>query len=154
MKKKIEEIEYVHHYTTIENLALILSTRRIRFTRIDKVDDLKEIEGLPSQFGTYVYVSCWTHNVEENIALWKMYTNNMKGVRITLPVNMFKEVRCNINRFQIEESEEEIISPFENNEILTEDYCICNGFKTGWDFFDIVTYTQRHIICLKLEGLL
>ena len=31
----------------------------------------------------YEFVSCWTKDKEENLALWKMYTNN-KGVRICM----------------------------------------------------------------------
>ncbi len=32
----------IHHYTSIENLALILKNKTIRFTRLDKVDDSEE----------------------------------------------------------------------------------------------------------------
>ncbi len=34
----------IHHYTNIENLALILKNKTIRFNRLDKVDDLEEGE--------------------------------------------------------------------------------------------------------------
>lgn len=84
-------IDYLHHYTSIESLALILSSKKIRFTRLDQVDDLKESD----KFGEYhlsqlLFVSCWTDSNEENIALWNMYSKNMKGVRISLPKNPFK----------------------------------------------------------------
>ena len=32
----------IHHYTNIESLAMILSTRKIRFNRLDRMDDLEE----------------------------------------------------------------------------------------------------------------
>lgn len=32
----------IHHYTSIESLAMILSTRKIRFNRLDRMDDLEE----------------------------------------------------------------------------------------------------------------
>ena len=34
---------YLYHYTSINNLALILNSQRIRFTRADLVNDLDEI---------------------------------------------------------------------------------------------------------------
>lgn len=82
----------VHHYTTIETLALILKNKTIRFNRLDKVDDLEESEyGISSanvKMGKYIFVSCWTKDDAENVALWGLYTRN-KGVRITLDEDMF-----------------------------------------------------------------
>ncbi len=52
----------IHHYTSIENLALILKNKTIRFTRLDKVDDSEEA-GLSCkniQLSYYTFVSCWT----------------------------------------------------------------------------------------------
>lgn len=80
----------IHHYTTIENLALILESGNIRFSRMDTVDDVKEVDGLSEGLAKATYLSCWTKDDEENIALWKMYTNNMRGVKITLRDNPFK----------------------------------------------------------------
>ena len=34
----------IYHYTTIETLALILKNHTIRFSRLDKVDDIEESE--------------------------------------------------------------------------------------------------------------
>lgn len=83
----------IHHYTNIESLAMILSTKKIRFNRLDRMDDLEEgrveAQGIP--LGKYTYVSCWTEDNEESIPLWKMYTNNDSGVRISLPIDMFKD---------------------------------------------------------------
>lgn len=81
------------HYTSIETLALILKNKTIRFNRLDCVDDLEEsmYGSGPNdiKLGQYQFVSCWTKDSEENLALWKMYTNN-KGVRICLDSDMFK----------------------------------------------------------------
>lgn len=83
----------IHHYTNIESLAMILSTKKIRFNRLDRVDDLEEgrIEVQDVPLGKYTYVSCWTEDKEESIPLWKMYTDNGIGVRISLPKDMFKD---------------------------------------------------------------
>ena len=83
--------EHIHHYTTIDTLALILRNRTIRFNRLDRVDDVSESQTASRiQFGKYYFVSCWTHSHEESIPQWHMYTDLMSGVRISLPRKMFK----------------------------------------------------------------
>lgn len=83
----------IHHYTNIESLAMILSTRKIRFNRLDRMDDLEEgrveAQGIP--LGKYTYVSCWTEDEEESIPLWNMYAGKEMGVRISLPQDMFRD---------------------------------------------------------------
>ena len=75
----------LYHYTSLATFALILTTKSIKFNRLDLVDDPDE-----SLFGygdsdmklnSSSFVSCWTEDKVENIALWKMYTD-LKGVRI------------------------------------------------------------------------
>lgn len=80
----------IYHYTTIESLAMILSTKTLKFSRLDRVDDLEEcIESKNVRLGQYVFVSCWTEDKEESIPLWKMYSGNNHGVRIALDTGMF-----------------------------------------------------------------
>jgi hypothetical protein len=84
----------IYHYTSIENLALILKNKKIRFNRLDKVDDLEEATHTSESItlSQYTFVSCWTSQKEENIPLWKMYAGrDMHGVRISLDSNMFKK---------------------------------------------------------------
>lgn len=82
--------EAVYHYTSIETLALILSTQTIRFSRADKVNDLEELRivDLPAMKEA-VFISCWTVSENESIPLWKLYGSDLRGVRIKLPVAMF-----------------------------------------------------------------
>lgn len=88
----------IHHYTSIETLALILKYKTIRFNRLDRVDDMEEsmYGSGPTKIklGQYVFVSCWTKVDQENISLWKMYTN-YNGIRITLDEDMFVSYRVN-----------------------------------------------------------
>lgn len=82
--------EFLYHYTTIETLAYILSTKKIRFNALTHVDDM--MEGKSKDFehiGQYFLVSCWTNLEEENIPFWNMYSKDMKGVRIKLPSSLF-----------------------------------------------------------------
>lgn len=85
--------DYLFHYTSIEKLCLILKNKSLRFSRLDKVNDPEEAltrDFPPAKF--FTYVSSWTFEEEnvESLPLWKMYSSNMKGVRIRLPINMFK----------------------------------------------------------------
>lgn len=83
----------IHHYTNIESLALILKSKKIRFNRLDRMDDLEEgrveAQGIP--VAKYTYVSCWTEDEEESIPPWNMYSGKDMGVRISLPQDMFKD---------------------------------------------------------------
>src|SRR5699024_6492802 len=72
-----------YHYTSIETLALILKSKKLRFTRLDLLDDRKEINGIPPLKHVGVYVSCWTEKREESLAQWSLYTN-MKGIRLEM----------------------------------------------------------------------
>jgi hypothetical protein len=81
------------HYTNLESLALILKTRRIRFTRMDRVDDIREAQQhLGIEFGKYFFVSCWTSDTKESIPQWNMYSDQMRGVRIELPAFPFRSI--------------------------------------------------------------
>ena len=84
--------ENIYHYTSIETLALILKSKSIRFNNLENVDDLNETE-FSDEFinlSSHTLISCWTKSGEENLAFWNMYTPNMKGVRIKMPKNLFK----------------------------------------------------------------
>lgn len=77
----------IYHYTTIPTLALILHSKKMRFNRLDRVDDIEESAygsgPLNIKLSKYHFVSCWTKSGNENLALWNMYTR-YKGVRIGL----------------------------------------------------------------------
>jgi len=97
----------LYHYTSINKLALILELRKIRFRRLDYLNDPHE--GIANDFGSmaiYMFVSCWTKNPEENFALWNMYTYKMRGVRIELPLPIFNSYNIrNLPNFIISEED-------------------------------------------------
>ena len=74
----------VYHYTSLSALAMILHSKRIRFSRLDTLDDIRETAGIPAILPYHLYVSCWTLDEKENIVLWDMYTRT-RGIRIQLP---------------------------------------------------------------------
>lgn len=81
----------IYHYTTIDSLALILKSRKFRFTRLDHVDDLEEarVEQDQYDFSGFLFVSCWTESGEESIPQWKLYSDPIRGVRIGIEKEMF-----------------------------------------------------------------
>ncbi|WP_340529434.1 hypothetical protein [Cupriavidus necator] len=80
----------IHHYTSIESLALILKHRTLRFTRADKLDDVKEAQTVAGvDFGRRFFVSSWTGEADEQIPNWNLYGANMRGVRLTLSGSPF-----------------------------------------------------------------
>jgi len=85
---------FLYHYTSIETLEKILSTRKLRFNRLDRVNDGDDgsTRDLPKSASTQ-FVSCWTSQTEESVPLWSMYTD-FRGVRIGLPVDMFAGRPC------------------------------------------------------------
>lgn len=97
-------LEYLYHYTSIDNLALILSGKKICFNSLANVDDVEEAETSDlANLGKYVYVSCWTKDKNESISLWKLYTPDMHGVRIGLPTFPFKEHYYKAGEYNLKE---------------------------------------------------
>ena len=94
--------EELYHYTNIESLALILKNRTIRFNSLDKMDDLQEtMTADVENAGRFTYVSCWTADVKENIALWdhQIYirSRNSDGVKaVTLLLKKSRTFRVTI----------------------------------------------------------
>jgi len=50
------DIEVIHHYTSIDTLALILASGKLRFNRLDRVDDMREAQRHSGiDFGKYFF---------------------------------------------------------------------------------------------------
>jgi len=93
--------EYLYHYTQADTLGLILETRRIRFNRLDHVRDLTEGQSRDlGRLGMYQFVSCWTESVAESIPVWGLYTPQMAGVRVRLPIDMFAAYEQESTRYK------------------------------------------------------
>lgn len=134
----------IYHYTTIQSLALILDSKKIRFTRIDCLDDIKEIDGLPEAFKTAAFVSCWTEDEKENISLWSLYTQ-MKGVRISLPREMFNKYLIKAGDYGNWGYASDTVTPLPLEKIRTDDYVICNPFWLDDGFYKKITYSDSFV---------
>lgn len=93
--------EYLYHYTNIEALALILQNRTIRFSPLNKMDDLQEAQSFDVRnIGQIIYVSSWTAEKTESIPMWNMYASLKSGVRIRMPAMPFKMHANNVSDFK------------------------------------------------------
>lgn len=139
--KNILEKEKIFHYTSIESLALILHYKSLRFTRLDRVDDVHEAQthyGIP--FGKYLFVSCWTQQEVDNIAQWKMYGADMAGVRIELPVYPFRDL--NLTDMPGLKLYGDRTSPLNNNDLFGRGHFVSPPLKSGMGFAGPVEYVD------------
>lgn len=106
----------LYHYTTIETLALILKSRKIRFNSINSLDDLTESHSNDlGNIGNVALVSCWTDFSKESIALWNLYSKNGKGCRIEMPCDLFSEkIRKHSDKYSSIDSELSLLYPVNN----------------------------------------
>lgn len=119
------DIEVIHHYTSIETLALILESRKLRFNRADRVDDIREAQTYSGiEFGKYFFVSCWTHDPKESIPQWHMYTERMTGVRISLPTYPFQQKRLQPRPEWKMDSQGTLVSPLSFEEQFGNGYFV------------------------------
>lgn len=93
--------EILYKYTTLESLALILRSKKIRLNPLTVMDDLQEAQSSDEiEYGKYVFISSWMDQPLESIAMWKLYSNMYSGVRIGLKENPF--VKYTVNKQDVE----------------------------------------------------
>ena len=133
----------IYHYTSVNTLESILRTKKLRFGRLDNVDDRIESEPFSNKpIADKIFVSCWTEDQNENVALWKMYGDDFRGVRIGLnePYFTLKSVRPEKWKgINIKKNKGNKIL-FNLNEILTKEYFIIPSFMTGNAFRKKIEY--------------
>lgn len=135
------QTEKIYHYTSVESLALILSYRTIRFTRLDQVDDVTEAQTHANiQFGKYLFASCWTQEEADNIAQWKMYGADMMGVRIELPNYPFR--RLTIDDTSYLRLSGDRTSPLSNSDLYGKTYFVSPPLTEGMGFGGPVEYVS------------
>lgn len=135
----------IFHYTSVETLALILSSQKIRFTRLDKVDDALEgpiIKGV--HFNKYFFVSCWTTQRTESIPQWHLYTEKMTGVRIELTSLPFQNKKLTpLDGWANIEHAGNMYAPLNFNEMFGQTYMILPMFMNHEQFAGCVEYVSN-----------
>lgn len=140
-KRTLDVTTLVHHYTNINTLALILKHKTIRFSRLDRVDDVSEAQSFGKyDLAKYLFVSCWTDFPMESIPQWHMYTKDMAGVRITVPTQFFnyQPLRPPANWNAVVEGE--ILSPIPFERLITDDHFILPNIVNREQFERKVKY--------------
>jgi hypothetical protein len=106
--------DVIYHYTNIRTLSLILKYKTLRFNRLDHVDDVSEAKIYGEyDFAKNIFVSCWTDCETESIPQWHMYTDQMAGVRISLPKDLFDYIPYQFPRHGMLLSQEHYYLPFQ-----------------------------------------
>ncbi len=98
----------------------MFSNKTLRLNSLSNVDDMEE--GQIDIFGDmskYIFVSSWTKDSLENVALWNMYTPNMSGVRIRINPKKVVLLKDN-NKSVININSNKKILAFENNSFLED----------------------------------
>ncbi|MCO4322317.1 hypothetical protein [Aliidiomarina quisquiliarum] len=149
-----------HHYTTIQTLALILESRKIRFNRLTNVDDIQESRNYGKHdLSKFIYISCWTTSNEESIPLWKMYTPDMQGVRLTFEDQPFLMRRLDPNEMPGLDMQisDDILSPMTLRQMMSEQCFIIPSFLARDHFGKHVEYVDdvsgiyENAVELKIE---
>lgn len=122
----------LYKYTTLESLALILKSKKIRLNPLTMMDDLQEAQSSDEiEYGKYVFISSWMDQPLESIAMWKLYSNMYSGVRIGIEENPF--VKYTVGRQDVKKifpgvnvigDRMELIAPIE--ECFNDNYFILN----------------------------
>lgn len=97
LKKKGENHNFYHHYTTSKSLNLILKNRTLRLTRGNSktLNDWHEYEakGLELVWNR-TYIACFSFGDFENMAMWGLYgLPSNEAVRLTLTKKAFNFIR-------------------------------------------------------------
>jgi hypothetical protein len=148
----------IFHYTSVETLALILKARKIRFSRLDRVDDAREAPSIKGiNFSKYFFVSCWTGESRESIPQWHLYTEKMTGVRIELPSYPFQQKRLTPpGAWSDIQSEGVLNSPIDFNQMFGPSHMVLPGCLNREQFGGSVDYvdnvTERYNAAIAIEG--
>jgi len=133
----------IYHYTSVDTLSLILQSNRIRFNRLDRVRDLSEARTSQGvEFGTILFVSCWSCESVESIPLWEISALSFTGVRIGLPDYPFKLSEMKPPDSWNWVSEGEVLSPIPFDEVFTDSHLILPAFLDRSKFAGDVQYVD------------
>lgn len=163
LKDKSKEHRYLHHYTSVQTLKLILRNRKFKFSRTDQVNDLDEAARsniCESDF----YVSCFTHNEDnaESIPLWYIYTNQVGGIRNGIRItfrndNIFSGTRISFGENPIIYFTKEIIS---SDNRLKNVYKFRNGYieatepeRTDIEYSDELLIDSSYYFSKKFDAI-
>lgn len=123
----------LYKYTTLESLALILKSKKIRLNPLTVMDDLQEAESSDDiKYAQYVFISSWMNQPLESVAMWKLYSDMNSGIRIGLKRKPFKKytaLRTDIQKMvpaaNLDGDYIDLIAPIE--QCFNDNYMIVNS---------------------------
>jgi hypothetical protein len=131
----------IHHYTKFETLFAILESKKIRFKRLDKVDDPSEAKLYQhKKFAKSLFTSSWTTSFNSP-CMWEKYGDNGFGVIISFPVMMFNQHEIRSNGFYFVIDENPAFSPLPPNQNITDRYIVTPVIEWS-NFFKKVQYVK------------
>lgn len=102
------------HYTNIESLEKILESNSFKFNSLKNMNDPLEGRAVDfKNFANVLFCSSWTKDKSKKGVdyMWDNYTIKGKGIRITLPINPFKEHVLKGERINNEHNIKSILPP-------------------------------------------
>lgn len=73
------------HYTTLDSLPFILKSEKLRLSALSIINDPIEEERTDKILKNKFFVTCFSHEINESIPMWRMYGRDTRGVCIELP---------------------------------------------------------------------
>ena len=87
-EKKAKSYKALAHYTNINALKNILSSKKMRFTNIGALPDKSERNSIGGkEYSTYIFSLSFTHQLENNDKMWENFGDNYKGAKIIYSFN-------------------------------------------------------------------
>ena len=85
-KVEVKKNSELFYYTNYESFLKIMSGKRIKFTRIDRIDGTKEMKYFEDELYKSIFVSSFTTD-SEKLPMWSMYTEGKDGIRLGFQIN-------------------------------------------------------------------
>lgn len=109
--ERAKEHQIFHHYTSFEALMKIISSQSVQLSDLSDLNDIIEGNRVDGVYRHKTFVACFEHNDYESIPMWKMYSKEAYGVRISLPnINFLQD----ITRFYYVENNHKVVFPSHN----------------------------------------
>lgn len=132
------------HYTSFENLIMILSNKSLRLTRYDLMNDIAEKKLSQCVDGDCRYIISFTGTSSENVAMWALYGKH-SSLKLRLDFSRGSLIRSVNNNFYFDSYKTQKI-PIWGTSTVPNDYT-----KKDFTLSDVVYY-DRQKRCLKLSG--
>lgn len=92
-KESAQKHKMFFHYTNLESLLYILSSRSFRLSLISLINDPEEENRFDDIKKNKVFLMCFSHHQDESIPLWKIYSKDKFGLRLGFQsIDFFKDI--------------------------------------------------------------